>query len=187
MFSRENLRQLMHILDPIRNRIANTVAKAVIQRVQDDTQMQLVQVGILKGEDREGYENYQGFGFNSVPLRGAECVVVFPNGDRGVGLVVATADREFRPTDWKDGEAGNYNAFGLQSRLRDNGDIEVGLIGGTFKALAFKSDVDAVDSRLTTHAHPTTATINGGGAPGVIAPTTTPPATIVGTANIKGT
>lgn len=130
-FTREDLRQIVELIRPTRNRIRNVVARAVIGIVDESKKLQLVQLGILKGEDGDGAENFQGFGFKSVPLPGAEAVTVFPDGDRGVALVVATEDRRHRPTGWNGGEAGLYNAFGVLVRLKDDGTATV--VGATVK------------------------------------------------------
>lgn len=142
-FSREDLRQIMELIRPVKNRIRNVVARAVIGIVDESKKLQLVQLGILKGEDADGYENFQGFGFKSVPLPGAEAVAVFPDADRGVGLVVATEDRRHRPTGWNGGEAGTYNAFSAQMRHKDDGTTEI-TGGGAAVELATKADVQAI-------------------------------------------
>ena len=177
MFSREDLKQIAHILRPIRNRVMNTVARAVIQTIDEDLKMQMLQLGILEGEDGDDCENFQGYGFKSVPLKGAECVVVYPGGDRGVPLVVATEDRRHRPTGWDPGDAGLYNDKGAVVRLKNNGDIEVnpgpgGIVytrsdGGTAEALVKKSE-------FVAHVHATG-----------VGPSATPTVAIVGTTKLS--
>jgi len=117
-------------------RLANSIARAVVQRVDDSTRMQLVQLGVLAGEDVDDAEHFQPYGFKSVPLAGAEAVVLFPNGDRAHPLVVVVDDRRNRPDTWQAGEAGLYNDAGAIVRLKANGDIEIGQAGGSFSALA---------------------------------------------------
>ncbi len=141
-FTREDLRQIVELIRPTRNRIRNVVARAVIGIVDESKKLQLVQLGILKDENADGIENFQGFGFKSVPLPGAEAVAVAPDGDRGVLLVVATEDRRHRPTGWSGGESGVYNAFDAIVRLREDGTIEAGTAAGPKVALATKADID---------------------------------------------
>lgn len=97
------------------------VARGVVQLVNDATQMQLLQIGVLAGEDIEGdgkgAEHFQPYGFSSVPLAGAEAVAVFPNGDRGHPLVVVVDDRRHRPTSGQSGEVCLYTDEGDVIRL----------------------------------------------------------------------
>jgi phage baseplate assembly protein V len=141
-FTRGQLRQIGHMLRPLRNRIGNSIARGLIGIVDEAKKLQMLQLGLNEGEDGEDCENFQGFGFKSVPLPGAEAVALFPDGDRGVPLVVGTEDRRYRPTDWDGGEAGVYNAFDAIVRLKADGTIEAGTAGGAKVALATKADID---------------------------------------------
>ncbi len=114
---RDVFEQLRHMVRPIAMRIANSIARAVIQLVDDSTKQQLLQLGVLAGEDIDGAERFQDYGFFSVPLPGAEAVVIFPNGDRGHPLVVAVADRRYRPTGGQPGETGLHTDEGDEIRL----------------------------------------------------------------------
>jgi phage baseplate assembly protein V len=118
---REDLRQLSRWLRPLRQRVANMVARGVVQLVNDGKKQQLVQVGALEGEDiegaGEGAEHFHPYGLSSIPKDGAECVVVFPNGDRGHPLVVAVSDRRYRPTGGQAGEVCMYTDEGDVIRL----------------------------------------------------------------------
>lgn len=168
---RDVIDQLRHLLRPIATRVANTVARAVVQLVDDDRKLQLVQLGVLAGETVDGAEHHQPFGLSSVPLAGAEAVVVFPGGDRSHPLVVTVSDRRYRPTGGDPGDVTLYNvvdgATGAKVILLATGDIEVHpapghevLIrdeGGGVDRLVKKSEHDG-----HTHA-PGTFTTAGGG------------------------
>jgi phage gp45-like len=126
--SREVLDQLRHLLRPIATRVANTVARAVVQLVDDGRKLQLVQVGVMAGETVEGdggAEHFQPYGLSSVPLPGAEGVVLFPNGDRSHPLVVVVSDRRHRPTGGQPGQVTFYNHVGAKVILMASGDVEV--------------------------------------------------------------
>lgn len=84
----------------------------------DDTQpQQLIQLQVFVG----GAEDLQQvldqvvrlgeYGFFSVPPQDAEAVVLFPNGDKTGGVIVATGHRASRPKDKAPGEAGIYNGL----------------------------------------------------------------------------
>lgn len=122
---RGTLEQMKHLLRPLSTRIGNTVARAVVQLVDDVKKLQLLQVGVLDDEDVDDAEHHQPYGFSSVPLAGAEAVVVFPGGDRGHPLVVATSDRRHRPTGGTAGEVTVYSHTGAKVRLLANGDVEI--------------------------------------------------------------
>ncbi|HET7500658.1 MAG TPA: phage baseplate assembly protein, partial [Kofleriaceae bacterium] len=102
--SKDFLRDLNHhVMRPIANRIANSIARCVVQLVSDEKTLQALQIGVLSGETIDHAEHYQPYGFTSVPLPGSsdgvpEGVVVFPNGDRSHPLVVVVSDRRHRPT-----------------------------------------------------------------------------------------
>ncbi len=127
--SRELIDQLGHLLRPIGTRVANMIARGVIQRVDDSTRMQLVQIGVQHGETVEGEkgaEHFHPYGLTSVPLTDAESVVIFPDGDRSHPLVIVTSDRRYRPTDGDPGEVGLHNHIeGCRVKLLDSGDIEI--------------------------------------------------------------
>lgn len=110
--NRDVLDQLRHLLRPLATRVANTVARAVVQLADDSTKLQLLQLGVLAGETIDAAEHHQPYGFSSVPLAGAEAVVVFPNGDRGHPLVLAASDRRHRPTGGQGGEVVIYTDEG---------------------------------------------------------------------------
>ena len=145
--------QLQHLLRPLATRIANTVARGVVQLVDDDKKMQLLQIGVLDGEPIDDAEHFQPDGFTSVPMPGAEVIVAFPNGDRSHPLVSVVADRRHRPTGGKPGERTIYHHKGAKIRMLDSGDIEIQpapgreiLIrdeGGNAERLVKKSEFDA--------------------------------------------
>lgn len=114
--NRETLKQLGHVFRPLATKIANMVARSVVQLVDDKRKLQLVQIGVLVGETVEGgaggAEHFQPYGFTSVPLVGAEGVAVFPNGDRSHPLVIAVSDRRYRPTGGTAGEVSLYTDEG---------------------------------------------------------------------------
>ncbi|HET9063680.1 MAG TPA: phage baseplate assembly protein V [Candidatus Binatia bacterium] len=120
---RETLRQVGLMLRPIASRVAGSIARAVVQLVDDATKLQLLQVGALAGETLDGAEHHQPYGFTSVPLAGAEAVVVFPNGDRAHPLVVSVSDRRYRPTEGEPGQVTVYNHNGASVTLTADGDI----------------------------------------------------------------
>lgn len=140
---------------PLRNRIANMVARAVVKMVSDSGKLQMVQLGILDGETREGCERLQEYGLTSVPLAGAEAVVLFVGGRRDHGLVVAVDDRRHRKTGLQPGEVALYTDEGDYILLKRGRLIEIG--GGTMQPAALGQDVrdelDDIRTKFAAHTH----------------------------------
>lgn len=115
------LAQLERLLRPHATRIANMVTRGVVQLVTDSGKLQLVQVGALAGETIDGRggggEHMQTYGFSSVPLVGAEAVVIFPGGDRSHPLVICAPDRRYRPSGGSPGDVVVYNSAGAKVTL----------------------------------------------------------------------
>jgi phage gp45-like len=162
MISRELFAQLRMLLRPLSNRIANSIARAVVQVVTDGTKLQAVQLGVLTGEDIDDGERFQEFGFSSVPLVGAEAIVVFPNGDRGHPLVVAVDDRRHRPTAQDPGTVTVYNHIGAKITITADGDIVATPAtgrhcllgsGSASDPVALKSDLVALKTAYDAHVH----------------------------------
>ncbi len=119
------LNSINKLIAPLRTRIANMVARAVLSGVDDSTKMQILQVGLLADETREGLERFQNYGFTGVPLAGAEAVVVFAGGRRDHGLVIAVDDRRYRLRNLESGEVAVYTDQGDSIVIRRGGTIEV--------------------------------------------------------------
>lgn len=112
----------------LRNRIDNMVARAVVKLIDNTKKMQEAQIAILTGETRSA-ERFQQYGFSSVPLAGAEAVVLFVAGYRDHALITNVDDRRYRPTTWDAGESGLYHFEGDFIRLKNGRIIEV--VAGT--------------------------------------------------------
>jgi phage baseplate assembly protein V len=180
--ARETLDQLRRLLRPLQVRVANSIARAVVQLVDDSTKLQLVQLGVLAGEVLDDAERFQEYGFTSVPLPGAEAVVIFPNGDRAHPLVVAVDDRRYRPSGGAPGEVTVYNHAGATIRLLANGDIELEPGSGGEVRAGGGAALVTLDE-FNDHIHTTTATVGGGATPGTVS---APSPAAAGTSVLKG-
>lgn len=175
---------------PLATRVANTVARAVVQLVDDDAKMQLVQLGVLAGETLDGAERFEPYGLTSVPLAGAEAVAVFPNGDRSHPLVIAVADRRFRPTGGDAGDVILYGKLGARVTMLANGDVEIRPApgheifirdeGGTVDRLVKKSEHDG-----HTHGAGSFTTPAGGGGGGPVTGVSGGAAAVAGTQRLR--
>jgi phage baseplate assembly protein V len=121
--------------------------------------MQLLQLGVLAEEDVDDAEHFEQYGFKSVPFPGAEAIVVFPNGDRAHGIVIAVGDRRYRPTGWEPGEVGMFTDEGDYMRfLRGNKIAAVtaaGLLIGSETAAHPLVVGDTAKTAYDAHIHPT--------------------------------
>ena len=141
MISRAMRDQVRAMLRPIRGRVDNMIARGVVTLVNSAVKMQTIQVGVQEGETKDGVERFQPFGHHSVPLEGAEAVLVFVGGDRNLPIAVVVDDRRHRPTGWSAGEAGTFNAHSAMMHHRADGTTEI-TGGGTAEPLATKADLD---------------------------------------------
>lgn len=116
---------LNQLIAPVRRRLDNLVARAVVKVIDDSKKLQLLQLAILDGETRDLCERFQEYGFTSVPLAGAEAVVVFVGGHRDHPLVLAVDDRTKRKTGLQPGEVALYTDEGKYLLLKRGGTTEL--------------------------------------------------------------
>ena len=147
------LADLNRILQPIRTRLANVDARAIVSLVTDTTGIQTVQLGVLEGETRDGLERPQPYGFTSVPLAGAEAVVLFVGGKRDHGLVIAVDDRRYRKKGLAAGEVALYHKDGPFVLLKSTRVVVDGaeLRLGSDAAANFVELANLVDARIAAH------------------------------------
>lgn len=137
--------QLTHRLRPLAVQIANIVARGVVHRTNDGKKQQLLQIEALEDEIIPDAEHFHPYGFSSVPLDGAEVVVVFPGGDRGHPLIVATSDRRHRPVGGQPGEVTIYNNAGAKIVLKSDGTVVVNgavTVGPTSEGVVVGTGID---------------------------------------------
>lgn len=146
---------ITRLLAPLKTRIANMVARAVVQLANDAGGLQVVQLSVLEDETRDGCERFQQYGLTSVPFAGAEAVVLFVGGRRDHPLVVAVDDRRYRKKDLQPGEVALYSAAGQWVLLKADGTIDLG--GGTMQPAALGQDVrdelDDLRAKFAAHTH----------------------------------
>lgn len=143
-----DIRDFQKAAAPLFDRVMNLVTRGIITRVNDTPDMQTAQVSLFADEAKDEVERFQPFGLTSVPLPGAECVVLFLGGARDHGVIVAVDDREYRPTNAAPGEVVVYGVKNNVFRLKPNGDIliETTEPGGTIRMAADNIDIHANDN-----------------------------------------
>lgn len=118
-------RMIEAMVKPLRNRIYMIVSRAVVEMAKDTAGMQTLKATILAGEDRDGIERFQNYGFTSVPLGGSEAVVICPSGNREHMIAVVVDDRRYRLKGLVDGEVAIYTDEGDKIHIKRGGMIEV--------------------------------------------------------------
>lgn len=116
---------IVRLIQDLSKRVKSTVARAVLEELSDAQGVQLGKFSFLAGEVRNNVERLENYGFSSVPPEDSEAIVIFPNGDRSRGYVVACDSRADRPKDKKKGETYIWTKFGHKIYLKENGDIDI--------------------------------------------------------------
>ena len=124
------MRTINKMLEPLRRRMATLVNRAVLQAVNDAGGLQELQVQALADEVMDRLERFQQYGLTSVPLPGAECVLLSVGGSRSNAVIIAVDDRRYRLQGLEGGECALYSiddqeAHGHRIVLKRGGVIEV--------------------------------------------------------------
>jgi len=104
-----------------RGRAALMVGRCILKAIGDCKSVQLVQAQLLAEEVHDDVERIQEYGFTSVPIPGAEGVMVFVGGNRDHGLLIAVEDRRYRLKGLKSGEVALYDDQGQKVHLTRTG------------------------------------------------------------------
>lgn len=143
---------------PLADRISNMLARGVVTLANSTGKMQALQVALLADESKDTVEHFEAFGYTSNPMPGAEVFVVFVEGDRSHGVVLAATDRRYRPQDLLSGESAVYNAHSMSITLTKEGIVIAGgdkpiSISGSPTVTVTGGDVIADGISLKTHKH----------------------------------
>lgn len=113
------------MLKPIKTRVDNMVARAVVRIIKDSGSIQLAQVSMLGGETRDNVENFQpyGFAYNAPP--GSEALLLFIGGNRDHPLIGSITNRAARLKNLASGEVALYTDEGDYIKFSRGQIIEV--------------------------------------------------------------
>lgn len=109
------------LIAPVMRRLRLMIGRAVITIVNDSLKEQNLQVTSLDGEPLDDVERPQNYGQFSVPLAGAEAIVLSLGGDTDSAVAVVVEDRRYRPTGLVAGDSGIYHYEGHRIRLTKDG------------------------------------------------------------------
>jgi len=108
---------LRRLFRPFYNRIVAGIARGIVHAVNNATKVQNLQTEALRDEVRDGVENFQPYGFESVPLAGAEVLLVHVGNSRDHPIAAQVTDGRYRPTDGVAGMVGIYDDQGQTVRI----------------------------------------------------------------------
>ncbi len=109
------------LIAPVMRRLRLMIGRAVITMVNDSLKEQNLQVTGLDDEPLDDVERPQNYGQFSVPLAGAEAIVLSLGGDTDSAVAVVVEDRRYRPTGLVAGDSGIYHYEGHRIRLTKDG------------------------------------------------------------------
>ncbi len=108
-----NLRQrIQNATEAARNAVGLAIGRAVLLAINDAGRRQLVQLEVLSSEIKEDVERVQEYGRSSVPLPGAQALVLFLGGGRDHPVVISADDPRYRKTGLLPGEVADYTDEG---------------------------------------------------------------------------
>lgn len=109
--------------DRLFRRIWNSLTFASVTQADDSGSVMMLQATTGSGATQQALNlpAPQQFGFSSVPPIGSDAAAHFVGGDRSNGVITATNHQASRPTGKLPGESMQFNAFGMQVYLTENG------------------------------------------------------------------
>lgn len=145
---------LSKLLGPLKRATALMVARGVVKLVNDAGGLQVLQLGLLAEEVRDGIPRAQNYGFTANPLPGAQAVIVCPGGNRNKAIAIAVDDPRHRLLNLQPGEVAIYTDEGDYIKLARGRIMQV--VAGT-KLEVTAPEVDVVASTKVTITSPLTA------------------------------
>ena len=116
-----DVRDLRLLIAPLQRKVQLMLARAVLTLIDDAHGLQLLQAVVNKGDLWDGVQRIQEYGFTSVPLPGAEAVIVAIGGLRANGVALAVDDRRYRLQGLPGGAVALYDDRGQIVYLRRDG------------------------------------------------------------------
>jgi len=113
--------QIQRFLEPLRINIRSMILKAIVRRVDDSQEMQLIQIDLLHESTKSFVERIQNFGFTSNPKSGSQALALFLNGNKDHGIIIAVDDVSYRMKSLPEGGTAVYDAFGNSIVLTSSG------------------------------------------------------------------
>lgn len=113
---------LRRMMEPLQRKLRMLVGRAVIRLMSDAV---TAQVEGLADEVRDAAEVFQQYGFRSMPLPGAEGILLSLGGNRDHTVMVCVGDRRYNATVLASGECVMEDHMGKAVHFKLDGSIEV--------------------------------------------------------------
>lgn len=113
---------LQRLLAPINRKLRMLAGRAVIRLMSDAVS---AQVEGLADEVRDAAELFQQYGFRSMPLPGAEGVMLSLGGSRDHTVIICAGDRRYNTTVLESGECVMEDHLGKRIHFKLDGSIDV--------------------------------------------------------------
>lgn len=113
---------LQRLLAPINRKLRMLAGRAVIRLMSDAVS---AQVEGFADEVRDGAELFQQYGFRSMPLPGAEGVMLSLGGSRDHTVIICAGDRRYNTTVLESGECVMEDHLGKRIHFKLDGSIDV--------------------------------------------------------------
>lgn len=113
---------LRRMVEPLQRKLRMLAGRAVIRLMSDAV---TAQVEGLADEVRDGAEVFQQYGFRSMPLPGAEGIMLSLGGSRDHTVVLCVDDRRYHATVLASGECVMEDHLGKAVHFKLDGSIEV--------------------------------------------------------------
>ncbi len=113
------------VCDPLAEKINNIVSKCLINKTDDKSKTQTMQIELFTDEVREKVEHWQGYGFSSHTPKESEGICLFLGGERDRGIIIATEDKNSRVTNLEEGEVCVYSKEKDKIFLKKGNIIEI--------------------------------------------------------------
>lgn len=109
------------VIERLFRRAVSIVSRGRLTLVDDSQACQLVQVKFKKDDVRDKLPRVQDFGMTSVPLPGADAIILFVAGERSNGVVIGVNDQGLRPKNLQPGDVCLYDSRGRYVRINASG------------------------------------------------------------------
>ncbi|EMB4692027.1 phage baseplate assembly protein V [Citrobacter farmeri] len=123
----------MGVMQSLQRQVLCLIGRAVVKSIDAASKCQMVDVELIGAQTKAGIEHLEHYGFTSHAKPGSEGVVLFPDGDRSHGIVIAVADRRYRLRGLEEGEVALYDDLGQKVHLTRSGII----VDGAGKLIRF--------------------------------------------------
>lgn len=113
------------LIAALQKRLQLMVSRAVVKLVNDSLTLQGIQVSVLPEDASRDFERFQEYGFTSVPLPGAQAIVLTVMASPDHPVAIAVDDHRWRKKGLAAGEAALYHKDGAFIHLKNGGEVEI--------------------------------------------------------------